>query len=251
VVAVPGFSEALLYAFKDDNQGPPSAVEVAALLACVREHKLFPSAAALVGSTFDAFIGALSAHPTAGASLPVVTEEMGDTYAPPLPQPTQRDRPPSPRRPAAPPSLLDHGGSDRSVRRTSICRGVSWIYGAQSDPKKMKQLRLMMRARTNCSACDQVAHSDAALVNFSRLLLKPTEHTFVSRAFPSRNRTTLTEIYLCHASSDHEIEDGNARAGAPRNRWRRNREPAWPNAVLDGLLRVRVEIMGLIMIRTG
>jgi hypothetical protein len=34
----------------------------------------------------------------------------------------------------------------------------------------------------------------------------------VIRAFPSWNRSTLTEIYLCHACSDHEIEGGN---GAP------------------------------------
>jgi hypothetical protein len=35
----------------------------------------------------------------------------------------------------------------------------------------------------------------------------------VSRAFPSQNRSILTEIYLCHACSHHEIEDGNARTG--------------------------------------
>jgi hypothetical protein len=38
----------------------------------------------------------------------------------------------------------------------------------------------------------------------------------VGRAFPSWNRSILTEIYLCDACSDHEmIEDGNARAGGP------------------------------------
>jgi hypothetical protein len=36
---------------------------------------------------------------------------------------------------------------------------------------------------------------------------------FVSRAFPSWNRSILTEIYLCHACSYHEIEGGNTRAG--------------------------------------
>eukprot|EP01047_Picozoa_sp_COSAG01_P046042 COSAG01_NODE_4291_length_5167_cov_3.885556_2_plen_188_part_00 len=36
----------------------------------------------------------------------------------------------------------------------------------------------------------------------------------VSRAFPSWNRSILTEIYLCHACSYHEIGDGNARTGA-------------------------------------
>jgi hypothetical protein len=35
----------------------------------------------------------------------------------------------------------------------------------------------------------------------------------VRRPFPSRNRSVLTEIYRCHACSDHEIEDGNGRAG--------------------------------------
>jgi hypothetical protein len=32
--------------------------------------------------------------------------------------------------------------------------------------------------------------------------------------FSSWNRSTLTEIYLCHACSCHDIEDGNGRAGA-------------------------------------
>eukprot|EP01047_Picozoa_sp_COSAG01_P103395 COSAG01_NODE_32865_length_574_cov_0.665263_1_plen_128_part_10 len=35
----------------------------------------------------------------------------------------------------------------------------------------------------------------------------------VSRAFPFRNRSIVTEIYLCRACSSHEIEDGNARTG--------------------------------------
>jgi hypothetical protein len=40
------------------------------------------------------------------------------------------------------------------------------------------------------------------------------EITAVSPAFPSWKRSILTEIYLCHACSHHEVEDGNARAGA-------------------------------------
>ena len=35
----------------------------------------------------------------------------------------------------------------------------------------------------------------------------------VSRAFPSCTRSILTEIYLCHACSCHEIEDANAWTG--------------------------------------
>jgi hypothetical protein len=37
--------------------------------------------------------------------------------------------------------------------------------------------------------------------------------TGVSRPFPSWNRSTLTEIYLCHACSYHENEDGNEPRG--------------------------------------
>eukprot|EP01047_Picozoa_sp_COSAG01_P093404 COSAG01_NODE_24547_length_775_cov_0.991124_1_plen_118_part_10 len=35
----------------------------------------------------------------------------------------------------------------------------------------------------------------------------------VSAPFPSWHRSILTEIYLCHPCSYHEIEDGNAWAG--------------------------------------
>jgi hypothetical protein len=35
----------------------------------------------------------------------------------------------------------------------------------------------------------------------------------VSRPFSSWNRPILTEIYLCHACSCHEIEGGNGRTG--------------------------------------
>eukprot|EP01047_Picozoa_sp_COSAG01_P003572 COSAG01_NODE_108_length_25947_cov_25.489593_13_plen_131_part_00 len=36
----------------------------------------------------------------------------------------------------------------------------------------------------------------------------------VSGAFPSRTTSILTDICRCHACSCHEIEDGDARAGA-------------------------------------
>jgi iduronate 2-sulfatase len=41
--------------------------------------------------------------------------------------------------------------------------------------------------------------------------LAPDPGVSVSRAFPSYTRSILTEIYLCHPCSCHEIEDGNAR----------------------------------------
>eukprot|EP01047_Picozoa_sp_COSAG01_P009519 COSAG01_NODE_392_length_17668_cov_5.382264_4_plen_95_part_00 len=49
---------------------------------------------------------------------------------------------------------------------------------------------------------------------------------------PSWNRCILTEIYLCHACSDHEIEDGNARTGEPYR--------APDNAVYKGIMLSRV-----------
>ena len=86
VVQVAGFNEALVYAFKSDNQGPPSAEEVGVILSCIRNASgvgLFPgSSPQVVGSTFDAFVSALLAHPTAAANLPVVTSEIGDTCTP-------------------------------------------------------------------------------------------------------------------------------------------------------------------------
>lgn len=133
VVVVPGVDEALVYAFKDDNQGPPSADEVRMVLNCTRH--LFADTKpppALIGSTFDAFVAAVLQHPVAVANLPQLTAEIGDV----------------------------------------------WIYGAQADPWKSKMMRLLTRARTRCitsGACDR---TDPAITNFTRLLLKTTEHTF-------------------------------------------------------------------------
>jgi hypothetical protein len=42
VVTVPGFDEALVYAFKGDNQGPQNAAEVKEAVGCVK--KMFPTA---------------------------------------------------------------------------------------------------------------------------------------------------------------------------------------------------------------
>jgi hypothetical protein len=42
---------------------------------------------------------------------------------------------------------------------------------------------------------------------------RPEQHAGVIRAFPSYTRSILTKIYLCHACSCHEIEDGHAWTG--------------------------------------
>ena len=85
VVSLPGFKEALVYAFKSDNSGPPNAKQVADVLDCIYNSSsglsgLFPgSSPQVVGSTFDAFVSALLANPTA-VNLPVVTQEIGDIW---------------------------------------------------------------------------------------------------------------------------------------------------------------------------
>ena len=56
--------------------------------------------------------------------------------------------------------------------------GDVWIFGAQSDPWKAKMMRLFTRARTGCIEAGDCDSSDPAIANFTRLLLKGTEHTF-------------------------------------------------------------------------
>jgi hypothetical protein len=58
----------------------------------------------------------------------------------------------------------------------------------------------------------------------------PCESVGCAAAFPSWNRSILTEIYLCHACSCHEILSGNAAAGAhprPTTRWIRWTVRCW------------------------
>jgi hypothetical protein len=66
------------------------------------------------------------------------------------------------------------------------------------------------------AAAAQHAAEVAELLSAHRAELSASQEACaeaVSRAFPSWNPSTLTEIYLCHACSDQKIEDGNGRAG--------------------------------------
>jgi hypothetical protein len=53
---------------------------------------------------------------------------------------------------------------------------------------------------------DQAPYCSACLPTY---FLNTLNFSNVSRPFPSWTRSILTEIYLCHACSYHEIEDGN------------------------------------------
>ena len=154
-VYIPGFDEALIYAFKDDNKGPHNVTEAQHVIDCVRS--LIPGGGGgkprVFGSTFDAFVAAVMASPTARAALPVVTQEIGDT----------------------------------------------WIFGAQADPRKTKALRIMMRQRTACLRAPAAARcnaSDPAFTNFTRFLLKPTEHTFGLHSLADKQHWSNAQLHL-------------------------------------------------------
>jgi hypothetical protein len=79
--------------------------------------------------------------------------------------------------------------------------------GGGGDDAKLVQLQCALGVAL---AEAQMAASEATLAELCRAI--------VSRPFSSWNRPMLTEIYLCHACSYHEIEDGNGRAGVPSHR---------------------------------
>jgi hypothetical protein len=72
------------------------------------------------------------------------------------------------------------------------------------------------------------------LITLARHPAHVTALCTVSRALPSWNRSILTEIYLCHARSDHEIEDGHGRTGAAGGRRRGHPGPARGQAIVGG-----------------
>jgi hypothetical protein len=74
LVMVPGLADALLVAHTDDNHGPQSAAQVAALYRAMRER--FPGAH-VHASTLDAFARKLL---SVKSTLPLVSQEIGDTW---------------------------------------------------------------------------------------------------------------------------------------------------------------------------
>jgi hypothetical protein len=83
---------------------------------------------------------------------------------------------------------------------------------AESGMKKPEGKRfwraIAARAAAPPPAAAAAATSSAAAIVSVRARASPERRRSVSRAFPSWKRSIVTEIYLCHACSDHEIEDG-------------------------------------------
>jgi len=74
MVVVPGMSDALAFAIRGDNSGPPSVFEVIKNYATLKE--LFPGAT-IVASDYDSFVRILLEHQD---SLPTISGEIGDTW---------------------------------------------------------------------------------------------------------------------------------------------------------------------------
>ena len=90
------------------------------------------------------------------------------------------------------------------------------IYGSQADPKKMKLLRLMMRARSACADCD---FSEPALTNFTRLLLKPTEHTFGLHGLGGEASDCWDNADLEAALTSHDNDTAVGQLGSKLRQW--------------------------------
>ena len=147
-VTVPGMADALAYDWRGDNAGPPSSVaEVVQGYNTVRQA--FPNAT-VISSTLDAFVEKLWESKD---SLPVLSQEVGD----------------------------------------------SWIWGCAQDPTKQQNMRALYRARAavlnSTSTAPAAARPDGAgadaadadvvdsvddpsIYNFSRQLVKGSEHTW-------------------------------------------------------------------------
>ena len=78
MVVIPGYDEAMLVAFNDDNQGPYTSGWLQSIFSAAQ--RFFPHAT-VVASSFDEFITGASeyvnSHPE---SLPVLEREIGDTW---------------------------------------------------------------------------------------------------------------------------------------------------------------------------
>ncbi|XP_064635119.1 uncharacterized protein LOC135492532 [Lineus longissimus] len=126
-VTVDGFDEAMCFAFRSDNQGPPQSMEeIFGYYEILRRQ--FPNAK-LGASSLEDFTAAVM---SANIKLPTIRNEIGDT----------------------------------------------WIQGIQSDPRKVAEMRAVMRGRAECIQNGMCSYEDPRFFNSSRLLLKTGEHTW-------------------------------------------------------------------------
>ena len=73
-------------------------------------------------------------------------------------------------------ALLDQPSVRSKLPVLTAEAGDTWVYGCSSDPRKMALMRLYMRARREHASSED----PVALLNFSRFLVKASEHTWGS-----------------------------------------------------------------------
>ena len=73
-------------------------------------------------------------------------------------------------------ALLDKPAVRSKLPVLTAEAGDTWVYGCSSDPRKMALMRLYMRARREHASSED----PVALLNFSRFLVKASEHTWGS-----------------------------------------------------------------------
>eukprot|EP01084_Bolivina_argentea_P099982 179632_1 len=136
---IPGFNQAIVYAWNSDNIGPFEEAEVLGIYADLeQEFKAYnrdeTHQVEIFSSTFDNYLNELFAFSNKSVveNIPTYTGEIGDR----------------------------------------------WGFGIQSDPFKNAAYRNIMKLRANCLNENKCSLNSKAFYNFSRLLIKNGEHTW-------------------------------------------------------------------------
>jgi hypothetical protein len=108
------------------------------------------------------------------------------------------------------PMPLPPGGG--VVQRCGGGRGVLLLCGRFDWGLPRKHLFLSRIIEGGATA---VGHAATIHLQLARTARRARHFARASAPFPSWSRSILPEIYLCHACSYHEIEDGNGAPGTP------------------------------------
>jgi hypothetical protein len=117
---------------------------------------------------------------------------------------------------------LAPGSSHRRARERESFMRVHWVAVPEALRARRVNRARQKKTRPGTTAAGDspaAAGSSGRKATASRRARRqppaqPLGSAAVSRPFPSWNRSILAEIYLCHACSNHDIEDGHGRAGA-------------------------------------
>ena len=166
-VGVEGFDEVLCYAWKGDNYGPAGVNETIATFKVFRAR--YPNAT-IIASTPDAWFNRIDANASLRASLPVVDQEIGDTWIYGA---------------ASDPLKLAMMRAMMRARAACIARGASTC--AAEEPKLADFTRLLLKLPEHTWGGCGCAHMDLAM---------PTDSfTAIDLAAARANRSTSRDPF--------------------------------------------------------